>query len=491
MFICLPACIIFIGALNNNEESVLAKVGNKVISLNEFLMRAEYTLRPSYCRNNSNIDKKIILNSLIAEKLLVIEAEKNNSFKDKIEAQTYLLGRKEQTMRLYLYNEKVKKKVVLDTNKINKVFKYAGREYNIAYVTLKDSLVVEQLKDEIINRKLSFDSVLHDNYSLKKIPEKKVVWSDLESPLILDLLFTQDYKKNDILGPIQTEDGYYMFLKIKRWTDTPAITEKQREDRLNKIRNTYEQNESKKEFEKYIRKIMKGKQIVFNKDVFFHFADIMGPIYMMTEAEKEDAFKIGAWNTNIEEVKHLNSRQGLNEIRKELLFTINGKKWTVEKCMEEIKKHPLVFRTKKFSKDEFGYQLQLAIMDMIRDKFLTIEAYANGYDKAPEVINDDAMWRDNLIVLNEKYNILAKTGEDSIFNVNYQQVLEKTLNPMIDSLQKKYSSRILINTKLFNSIKLTRIDMAVNYNDAPFPQVVPGFPIITTDNKLDYGRRMK
>ena len=99
----------------NSKEVIIAKVNDKSISLNEFLRRAEYTIRPSYCKNNSNIDKQIILNSLIAEKLFSIEAEKNgfviNQNKD---IQLYMQGRKEQAMRQILYNNEVTKKVKIE-----------------------------------------------------------------------------------------------------------------------------------------------------------------------------------------------------------------------------------------------------------------------------------------------------------------------------------------------------------------------------------------
>ena len=60
------------------EEAVLAQVGEKFITIQDFIRRAEYTIRPDYCRQDNYIHKKIILNSLIAEKLASLEFEKLN-----------------------------------------------------------------------------------------------------------------------------------------------------------------------------------------------------------------------------------------------------------------------------------------------------------------------------------------------------------------------------------------------------------------------------
>ena len=57
------------------DLDVLAQVGNKIITKQDFIRRAEYTIRPDYCRQSNYIHKKIILNSLIAEKLTALEME--------------------------------------------------------------------------------------------------------------------------------------------------------------------------------------------------------------------------------------------------------------------------------------------------------------------------------------------------------------------------------------------------------------------------------
>jgi hypothetical protein len=41
----------------------------------------------------------------------------------------------------------------------------------------------------------------------------------------------------------------------------------------------------------------------------------------------------------------------------------------------------------------------------------------------------------------------------------------------------------------FESIELTATDMMVTQRGVPFPTVVPSFPIITTDSRLDYGSK--
>ena len=113
------------------KEIILATIGDKTISVNEFSRRAEYTVRPAFCRGNNYIHKKIILNSLIAEKLLSLEAGNKNEFITNERLLLYLNGRREQVMRQMLYNAQGYDKVVLDTAKIIKIVGRAGRKYTV------------------------------------------------------------------------------------------------------------------------------------------------------------------------------------------------------------------------------------------------------------------------------------------------------------------------------------------------------------------------
>ena len=88
------------------KNLVLAHVGDKTITIQDFIRRAEYSIRPAYCRQSNYVHKKIVLNSLIAEKLAALEMKKNE---DELLAsshfKSFLKGRKEQAMRQVFYHD--------------------------------------------------------------------------------------------------------------------------------------------------------------------------------------------------------------------------------------------------------------------------------------------------------------------------------------------------------------------------------------------------
>ena len=65
-------------SINLDQDVIIATVENRVITVNDFLKRCEYSPRPAYCNGDNFIHKKIALNSLIAEKILAVEFDRNN-----------------------------------------------------------------------------------------------------------------------------------------------------------------------------------------------------------------------------------------------------------------------------------------------------------------------------------------------------------------------------------------------------------------------------
>ena len=129
--------------VKKSDEKILVRIDDQLtISLNEFIRRAEYTIRPSYCKQNSYIHKKIILNSLIAEKLLALEAGEQNPLLNNEEFLAYLMGRKEQAMRQWMHHQEATQKVKLDSTLIKRFYQFAGREYEVEYYSLDNVSVV-------------------------------------------------------------------------------------------------------------------------------------------------------------------------------------------------------------------------------------------------------------------------------------------------------------------------------------------------------------
>jgi len=278
-----------------------------------------------------------------------------------------------------------------------------------------------------------------------------------------------------------------LMLRVDGWTDDLALSGQQIQERWRTVRENVTNRRALEIYERKVLDIMKGKRIEFNRDVFFKLAEAVAGDYYKTEQDKKDSFQKKFWNKDQNEMVPSDRSGQLEAIRDRQLFTIDGRDWTVRDFEQELQSHPLVFRQRRFPRNRFAEQLKLAIVDMIRDKYITAAAYKKGYDKVAVVERNFRMWQDNLLALYQRHAYLSTLNTAK---KDQMQIITEDLNPYVEKLYKKYSSDIKINVKKFEEIKLTGIDLFVIQRNVPFPVIVPGFPELTTHDRLDYGEKM-
>jgi hypothetical protein len=239
----------------------------------------------------------------------------------------------------------------------------------------------------------------------------------------------------------------------------------------------------------WIKELMRGKQINFNYDVLKALVEIVGPVYFQARDKSELKMQKNFWQLeNEDEINIDDIANEIDDIKSQPLLKIDNQTWTIERFEQELKVHPLVFRNPKMSKRQFAEQFRLAIADMIRDRYITNDAYEKGYDKDKRLKQRYSMWEDNLKAEYMKETILKNNDYE---NKNDMKTINEIINPHIQKLFEKYSDQIEINTELFESLHLTNIDVFVIQENVPFPVYVPHFPRLTTHSRLDYGRMME
>ena len=469
-----------------SESKVLAKIDESVITVDEFIRRAEYTIRPPYCRGDNYIHKKIILNSLIAEKLFALEAGNPEALLQNDQYMEYIQGRKEQAMLQMYYHTQAYKHVEFDSTAFDQLYNLAGRTYRVSFFSVDDITKANLFMDRMNSPNANFESLYEYFFGDREIPMQEISWSKHGDDPLQAAMFSEPLQKGQILGPVHVEDGdYYLVIRVDGWTDRPAITETQINSRRGDVTERLTSQKAMVIYKKHVAEIMRGKRLDFSSDTFNRIADYLAPFYLKSEQEKKEAFNKRFWEN---ELKTDSLMTNLDEIADYPLVRIDDETWTVERFFKEMSIHPLVFRKREISNREFPAQLRLAIVDMVQDKYVIREAYKLGLDKLPNVAQYTSMWEDNLLSMYQKNHYLRKKNTQ---NMEYLDVIERYLNPYIDSLQVKYHDVIRIDTDAFEDIQLTNIDMFVVQRNVPFPVIVPNFPLLTTDNTLDYGKKIE
>ena len=476
--------------LQEPEIKPLVRIGDISISKDEFIRRAEYTIRPVYAKGNLNIHKKIILNSLIAEKLMAMEVDEDSLIQINKNLKNYITGRKNQAIRQMHYYNIGTKKAKVDPSQINEIFKKAGRKYQLIFLNMPNVKMANEFLTFIQNENMSFANGVKEITGDDNLPIKEINYNNAEISEIHEILYNSEIDKSRIYGPIKTMAGSVILFQVMTWIDTKVITDEQVKLRYNDVTEKVTRFEADKIYSKYVGDIMAGKRMDFNRDTFVRLAKLYGKLYSITNKINKELMNKEMWgkDANLKEIDTL--QQGFDDLKNSVLLSLDGEDWTVEMFQQELNTHPLVFRKNDITGSEFPAQFRLAIADLIRDKFITEDAYQKGYDKLSSVQNYTDMWKDNVVSQYYRDKFLYEQKFDGNFSTDYLKAIHQKLNPLVDSLQQKYSDQIYIDTEMFNQITLTKIDLYAMQNNVPYPIVVPNFPVLTDDNKLDYGKKM-
>ncbi len=460
------------------STDVLAIVEDRIITVQDFIRRSEYTIRPDYCRQSNYIHKKIVLNSLIAEKLTAIEmSEKKDDLLQSQYFNNYLTGRKEQAMRQVFYNDDFFSKTVVPDSTIENLIHISGRSIEVNYINLPNKEALNKIQ-ELLKQNFSL-SYIYNNVWGGGIPKRIIGFFDKEPDFIHEKLFSKNIKKGQLIGPFTNDDGSYLVMNIEGWTDKVSITANEQKIQWNDIKDMIKEKTAKKKYLKHVKKIMSGKKIDFNPKIFNQYAYEASKVYLQDTDSKKSAINKALWE-EIENPKTITLKNNTKLLPDDVILKYDNKQWTVKDINQLIQSHPLVFRKREIGKSQFRNQLKLSLADLLRDQSINKECYKKGLEKDWRVKSNVSMWHD----------AYASKRFISIFNKDSNNSENVLYNDLIDSLQNKYSNKIKINTDIFEKTELTSTDMIVTQRGLAYPIIVPSFPILTSDDQLNYGSKI-
>ena len=473
----LPIIIIFFHSCTSNkseqvsfENSVIVQIDNHIILKNEFIQRAEYVLRPDYCSKSNNVHKQIVLNSLIAEKLLAIEGE---SLFNLNTISNFLNGLKKQSMREKLFFAKSQSND-LDGEALDNYLKTAERTYQFSFITLPRNVPGDTLLN--INNSAEFINGLFDSV---EIASRDVSFLSEHNYRLHRAIFSSKLNKHDIIGPLDLEDGTYIIMRVEGWQSKRRLSESSQKGFIRNVTDHLTRLRNIEQYADYIYVVMNNKTLKFNQDSFTKLINNLYYEMLQFENSKKELFRQAIWPENNLVLNGGYTSDNIDE--NEIIFSLDDKDWTMSDLQEIINSHPLVFRKKKISKTEFPEAVKNAIADLVRDYYLTQEAYELNYDDDPYINQYVNMWREHLIASSLRSKLLQSKSSDTN-DIEY-------LNPIIKALFKKYSNNIKIDFRILDSINLTSIPMHVSNQNAAYQSPIPKFPILTDNHNIDYGKR--
>jgi hypothetical protein len=471
--------ILFLGisfAQKQPSNTVLAKIGGKELTVEEFLYRSEFTVRPKPFK-----DKNITLNNLISEKILALEAEQNSDLMLNPALQGQLRGIKEQQMREKLYYEEAFNKVEIDTAEIINAYRLSMREYELEFYTLKSkdqAQKIEVILDSV--PELTGEVFKELEETLGKKPVHKVKYLDPDDEKINEALYSTLLDTGAVVGPIRISNGDYIVMKVLNWTDYPLIGGPEQLERWNKVEEKIHLKRAGKIWQLFLAGVMKGKRLEFNKETLELLSDLAYKHYLRNNQND---------SLNIQLTEIPSSEKEINPDA--IFFTIDNKAWSIGDFKKELMSHPLVYRTRDLDQNNFNEQFKLAIVDMMRDHYLTKEAYKRDLDNNEEINKTVDMWKDAYLAADQQISIMNSAIDQGIVKEDDNSARLEYWENYLTALQNKYSDSTWINYNELDKIKLTNIDFIALQPGVPYPVVVPRFPMFIRSNNLNYANKGK
>jgi hypothetical protein len=470
----LPLAILVLGtapARNQPADKVLARVGNKEIRVKEFMQRSELTIR-----SNQFKDKNTALNNLICEKILALEAGRNAALLQDPSFQGMLKGIKEQRMRDKLYEAVAVTKVKIDPSEMKSAFRASMREYEVEFCTIRTKALAEKIAAVLDSvPELSSELFKEVEETLGSRPVHTVTYKDPDDEVIQEALFTSLLDTGAVVGPLRMSSGEYIIMKVLKWADHPLISGVDQQARWNEVKEKQHQAKANKMWIAFQTNVMKGKKIEFNREAFAVLADLALQRYLQNS-------KIDSSDNRLTEIP-----VSPNEVNLSVpFFTIDNTVWSVDDFRRVLLSHPLVYRTKDLNKDNFKEQFKLAIVDMMRDHYVTQEAYKRSLDRSGDIMREIEMWKDSFLATDQEKSIVSAAVRQGVIQENDQLGKLKYWESYLHGLQRKYGGSVRINRDEFSKIRLANIDLVAIRPGAPYPMPVPQFPTFVASGNLDY-----
>ena len=465
--------------VSTEDDPVLARVGDRTITRQDFQDRADLTVRPAYASGNSQRARNILLNTLIAEKILAIEGQNDARIRDNQRLNNYVRGLKEQIMREQHFRHHALEKTDVADDLVDAIADQARRTYDLEYFDInpRDHALVDSIFDVLGKDSTQFETVFRNLYPQHALPRQRVNWQDVFHPDLFEILYLNRAEPGQIIGPVYDQDGRILCLRVDGWRTNVILSETDRAMIRRQVQKHLQIKKALRDYESIIAGIMQDKQLIFNRAGLISLTNMLGPLYF------ENPDGLNPWHEldprrRWQQERQLDSlidHNGTTAGRE--LLEIDGRTWSIADLIIKMQRRPLLFRRKHFPAKEFAQELALAIVDLVRDEYLTAEAYRMGYDQSPEVGRTEQLWQDYFVAVLQREKLISMRPDSTVHALDY-------LTTQVQNLRRQYAPLIEVNREALEETEISAVNTLVFARDVPFPVVVPGFPVLTRDDSL-------
>lgn len=407
-----------------NDESIVAQIGNEKISAKDFKLRIE--LSP-YIPANKKIDqhsereyKNDFLYSLLSEKLWAKEAERLG-FASSEKFRFFFKPLEDMFVRDALFKREVENKIKLSAKDVNSGIQKSQIKLSTQIISTTDSLRIYNFFKQV-NEKNNFDSLLSTFHELTST-EADVFLGSLRDEEIEDSLYSLEI--NQFTFPIKSEVGWVIF-KIKNKVFSPIDLNDQ--STVDRMKKAIRDRRIEKRYHEYMEELLSGIKININHEPFlFTFRAVWN--IMRNKSSGNDSITFYSLNeSDFLSIINSSSEKDLNEP----LFILEGNKIHVKDFISDLAFNG--FSVNKLDSILVLQKLAHRAKLYVENQIITQEGYKRKLNLAPEVTKDLSMWQQKYLAELYFKSVLDSmdAAESEVYDYYINELVNKTDTELIN-----------------------------------------------------------
>ena len=445
-------------SLAQPDNKTIAKVGGKTIGTQEFKLRFE--LMPHYSRKQFNEDSSKIdlLNSIITEKVLSEQAEKEN-----LDTTEYYKLSIQQIENLYvrdaMYKADIDNKVNITPKDLQSALNRRAKTLLVRMISSADSGTVFKYYSDL-KHGAAFDSIgrISDPIEFDSSKEPiKITFGQMQDDHVEDVLY--GLKIGKFSAPVKSGRLWFIFKLVDVKAEIPHNVNDPNYNRT--IENVLRMRKARAIGIKYLENFYKGKEATVDSTIFIQLSQKISNVLKEKESRKDYGRdnKLFLDENNI--LKILNDF-GTAQADKNIV-QIENNPIKLNEYLYSLVIYPLLIKDPSIK--SVAYNLMDNLNKYIQYKFLSDAARKRGFQNLPDVKTELNIWKDDFLakMLRNTIRDSIKVSDEDVENyfnsnkglekVNIQEILNNNLDVIADifkqlragkdfgELAKKYTER--------------------------------------------------
>lgn len=428
----------------------LATIGNKEITIREFLL--SYEFGPAYPKRIRN-SKEHFLEYMINEKLLALDGY-SQGIGDSARVREMLDALRGDLATEEMFKDDILKNIKIEKPEIEKAVAEKQITYKLRWLYSSDKDIMLHY-ESVLGKTNSFDSlfksqlndsVFSDQRSME-VDKFKLTTKNPDMAVIIDSM-----KIGEITKPVKGSDGWYIFKLDDIWKNM-IETQSVLVEKIADVEEVIKKEKMDKESDIYVDGLLKSENPVIKGDAFAIVRSYLGGYEL--PKEKFDEWRLGdRLNEQIKKLDIKNNNYGILK-----LVALKDTSLSIDDYLNWYRMRSQFIKLNKTDFNNFSASIESTIWQMVRDNLLMKKAYARGYQNKETVKQQLKWWKDKIVyaVVRDKIinSVKLNTTESKIKELSKpdekkeQQVTKKILHKVL-ALKQKY--KIEINKDLLNKI---------------------------------------